>query len=159
MGLGLGRGGNHVDFDRAFGRIATNYVKMGDLDQAINFFQRSLTEHRTPEILNKLRDVPPNPLEPFFPDSPSTPYTSLTCSAKNKKPNKKDSPTSTKVKPTKREKKETHYSNKAIFQVPSRHILRLSNVPPKMRGVMGIVLLRISNLLLSLRQSRYPHNP
>ena len=43
---------------RAFGRIGTNYVKMGDYDQAIEYFQRSLTEHRTPEILAKLRDVP-----------------------------------------------------------------------------------------------------
>ena len=43
---------------RAFGRIGTNYVKMGDYGQAIECFQRSLTEHRTPEILAKLRDVP-----------------------------------------------------------------------------------------------------
>src|SRR5277367_1039719 len=42
---------------RAFGRIGTNYVKMGDYDQAIQYFQRSLTEHRTPEILTKLRDA------------------------------------------------------------------------------------------------------
>jgi stress-induced-phosphoprotein 1 len=42
---------------RAFGRIGTNYVKMGDYDQAIQYFQRSLTEHRTPEILAKLRDA------------------------------------------------------------------------------------------------------
>jgi stress-induced-phosphoprotein 1 len=30
---------------------------MGDYGKAIEFFQRSLTEHRTPEILTKLRDV------------------------------------------------------------------------------------------------------
>ena len=30
---------------------------MGDLDKAIEFFQKSLTEHRTPEILTKLREV------------------------------------------------------------------------------------------------------
>jgi hypothetical protein len=46
---------------RAFGRIGTNYVKLGNLDKAIQFFQRSLTEHRTPEILGKLRDVNPFP--------------------------------------------------------------------------------------------------
>ena len=45
-----------ADF-RAFGRIGTNYVKLGDLDKAIQYFQRSLTEHRTPEILGKLREV------------------------------------------------------------------------------------------------------
>lgn len=30
---------------------------MGDFNKAVEFFQRSLTEHRTPEILTKLRDV------------------------------------------------------------------------------------------------------
>jgi stress-induced-phosphoprotein 1 len=30
---------------------------LGDLDKAIEFFQKSLTEHRTPEILTKLREV------------------------------------------------------------------------------------------------------
>lgn len=40
---------------RAFGRIGTSYEKMGDLPDAIDNYQRSLTEHRTPEILNKLR--------------------------------------------------------------------------------------------------------
>ena len=43
--------------DRAFGRIGTSYMKLGDYDQAIEYFQRSLTEHRTPEILTKLREV------------------------------------------------------------------------------------------------------
>jgi stress-induced-phosphoprotein 1 len=42
-------------FSRAFGRIGTSYEKLGDLDNAINNYQRSLTEHRTPEILTKLR--------------------------------------------------------------------------------------------------------
>ena len=42
---------------RAFGRIGTSYVKLGEYDQAIQYFQRSLTEHRTPEILGKLRDA------------------------------------------------------------------------------------------------------
>jgi hypothetical protein len=31
---------------------------MGDYDEAIEYFQRSLTEHRTPEVLAKLREVP-----------------------------------------------------------------------------------------------------
>lgn len=40
---------------KAFGRIGTAYEKQGDLAQAIDGYQRSLTEHRTPDILNKLR--------------------------------------------------------------------------------------------------------
>lgn len=40
---------------RAFGRIGTCYEKLGDLPQAIHNYQKSLTEHRTPDILNKLR--------------------------------------------------------------------------------------------------------
>lgn len=40
---------------RAFGRIGTSYEKKGDLVKAVEFYQKSLTEHRTPDILNKLR--------------------------------------------------------------------------------------------------------
>lgn len=40
---------------RAFGRLGSSYEKLGDLPQAIENYQRSLTEHRTPDILNKLR--------------------------------------------------------------------------------------------------------
>ncbi|TGZ80656.1 TPR-like protein [Ascodesmis nigricans] len=40
---------------KALGRIGTAYVKKNDLEQAITYFQRSLTEHRTPDILSKLR--------------------------------------------------------------------------------------------------------
>jgi len=40
---------------RAFGRIGSAYQKMGDLTKAVEYFQRSLTEHRTPDILAKLR--------------------------------------------------------------------------------------------------------
>lgn len=42
---------------KAFGRIGSAYQKQGDLQQAIDNYQRSLTEHRTPEILNKLREA------------------------------------------------------------------------------------------------------
>lgn len=42
---------------RAFGRIGTSYEKLGDLPKAITNYQKSLTEHRTPEILTKLRNA------------------------------------------------------------------------------------------------------
>lgn len=40
---------------KAFGRIGSAYEKLKDLPNAIEFYQRSLTEHRTPDILSKLR--------------------------------------------------------------------------------------------------------
>ena len=40
---------------KAFSRIGTSYERLGDLPNAITNYQKSLTEHRTPEILNKLR--------------------------------------------------------------------------------------------------------
>lgn len=40
---------------KAFGRIGSCYEKQGDLANAIENYQRSLTEHRTPDILAKLR--------------------------------------------------------------------------------------------------------
>ena len=48
----------HSDFKliaKAFGRIGSSYEKMGDLANAIANYQNSLTEHRTPEILAKLK--------------------------------------------------------------------------------------------------------
>jgi len=40
---------------KAFARIGTAYEKLGDLTNAINFYQKAQTEHRTPEVLAKLR--------------------------------------------------------------------------------------------------------
>jgi stress-induced-phosphoprotein 1 len=41
--------------NRAFTRIGSAYDKLGDLPNAILNYQKSLTEHRTPEVLTKLR--------------------------------------------------------------------------------------------------------
>ena len=43
--------------ERAYGRIGTNYLAMNDMDQAINFYQKSLREFINPDIVNALREV------------------------------------------------------------------------------------------------------
>lgn len=40
---------------KAFARLGNIYLKKGDLNSAAKSFDKSLTEHRTPEVLNKLR--------------------------------------------------------------------------------------------------------
>ncbi|KAI0786453.1 chaperone [Abortiporus biennis] len=42
---------------KAYGRTGNAYAKKNDLDNAIKYFNKSLTEHRTPDILNKLRET------------------------------------------------------------------------------------------------------
>ncbi|PWY77087.1 TPR-like protein [Aspergillus heteromorphus CBS 117.55] len=42
---------------KAFARIGTAQEKLGDLAQAIEFYHKSLTEHRTPDVLTKLRNA------------------------------------------------------------------------------------------------------
>ncbi|KAM3582284.1 Hsp90 cochaperone, variant 2 [Umbelopsis sp. WA50703] len=51
---------NRADYKliaRAYQRIGSAYSKLNELDQAIRFFEKSLTEHRTPETLAKLREA------------------------------------------------------------------------------------------------------
>lgn len=40
---------------KAFGRMGSAYEKLGDYANAVEYYNRSLTEHRTPDILAKLR--------------------------------------------------------------------------------------------------------
>ncbi|KAI2467103.1 TPR-like protein [Annulohypoxylon bovei var. microspora] len=42
---------------KSYARIGTAYEKLGDLPHAIENYQKSLTEHRTPDTVNKLRAV------------------------------------------------------------------------------------------------------
>jgi len=42
---------------KALGRIGTAYHKKGDLENSIKWYNKSLTEHRTADILNKLKAV------------------------------------------------------------------------------------------------------
>lgn len=40
---------------KSFARLGNAYLKKEDLENAVKYFDKSLTEHRTPDVLNKLR--------------------------------------------------------------------------------------------------------
>ncbi|KAJ3109943.1 Hsp90 cochaperone, partial [Physocladia obscura] len=42
---------------KAFARMGSAYQKLSDLPSAIKYFEKSLSEHRTPDVLTKLREV------------------------------------------------------------------------------------------------------
>jgi stress-induced-phosphoprotein 1 len=42
---------------KALGRIGSAYAKNGDWASAVKFYEKSLSEHRTPDILTKLRET------------------------------------------------------------------------------------------------------
>ncbi|PQE22727.1 stress-induced-phospho 1 protein [Rutstroemia sp. NJR-2017a BVV2] len=48
---------------KSYARIGTSYEKLGDLPKAIENYQKSLTEHRTPEVVNKLRAAEKNKID------------------------------------------------------------------------------------------------
>ena len=56
----------YADFkmiSKSYARIGSSYEKLGDLTKAIENYQKSLTEHRTPEVVNKLRAAEKNKIE------------------------------------------------------------------------------------------------
>lgn len=48
---------------KSYARIGTSYEKLGDLPKAIENYQKSLTEHRTPEVVTKLRAAEKNKID------------------------------------------------------------------------------------------------
>ncbi|PKS08318.1 hypothetical protein jhhlp_005262 [Lomentospora prolificans] len=48
---------------KSYARIGTAYEKLGDLTLAVENYQKSLTEHRTPDVVNKLRTAERNKIE------------------------------------------------------------------------------------------------
>jgi len=48
---------------KSYARIGSAYEKLGNLEKAIEHYQKSLTEHRTPEVITKLRTAEKNKIE------------------------------------------------------------------------------------------------
>ncbi|KAK7756879.1 Hsp90 cochaperone [Diatrype stigma] len=56
----------YADFkmiSKSYARIGTAYEKLGNLDAAIENYKKSLTEHRTPDVVTKLRAIEKRKLE------------------------------------------------------------------------------------------------
>ncbi|KAK0630235.1 hypothetical protein B0T17DRAFT_527953 [Bombardia bombarda] len=57
---------SYADFKmiaKSLARIGSAYEKLGDLGQAVDYYNMSLREHRTPEVVNKLRATERNKIE------------------------------------------------------------------------------------------------
>jgi len=48
---------------KSYARIGSSYEKLGDLEKAIENYKKSLTEHRTPELVAKLRTAEKNKID------------------------------------------------------------------------------------------------